>query len=171
MTDHLTKTLDDVSHWFLEEYVPQWVDSGASAESDPKDILNYWRTPFYAASVNMTRCLLSDGEVIGLLEANQRPLKAGGYSHTKILDLKIAVHNAYAVGIDVIWSRRRADEVELERRAVHFTIHRGQEGWRIVALASVLTQENSLARIWLEAAPATRFDIEGTHPRRSGALS
>lgn len=48
----------------------------------------------------------------------------------------------------MIWSRRRADESEIERRAVHFGIHRTDKGWRVVSVASALTDRTSLADIW-----------------------
>jgi hypothetical protein len=48
----------------------------------------------------------------------------------------------------VIWSRRRADESEIERRAVHFDVHRTEKGWRVVTVASTLTDRTSLGDIW-----------------------
>jgi hypothetical protein len=138
----------EMNHWFFGIYLPTWIEMGANARVSTDDILNYWGTPLHAASVNMTKCLMSGEEVIGLLRANQDPLQAQHYSHTVVLDRRVLGYNQNAGSIDVIWSRRRADESEIERRAVHFEIHRTAQGWRVVAIASQLTGCESLDEIW-----------------------
>jgi uncharacterized NTF2-like protein DUF6841 len=138
----------EMEHWFFDTYVPAWVDHGASGSGQDEMILQYWGFPLHAASVNMTRCLMTGDEVIGLLRANQKPLQAENYTHTAVLDRRVVGFNENAGAIDVIWSRRRADESEIERRAVHFEIHRTAAGWRVVAIASALTDRSSLAEVW-----------------------
>nr|WP_297383370.1 hypothetical protein [uncultured Roseateles sp.] len=140
--------VDEMAHWFFGIYLPAWVDLGVSGRGDDDVILEYWGFPLHAASVNMTRCLTTGEEVIELLRANQRPLQAERYTHTKVLDRQVVGFNENAGAIDVIWSRRRTDESEIERRAVHFEIHRTSSGWRVVAIASALTDRASLAQVW-----------------------
>lgn len=137
----------EIAHWFFGVYLPTWVNLGAKG-GDEDVILEFWGFPLHAASVNMTRCLMTGGDVIGLLRANQVPLQASNYTHTRVLDRRVVGFNENAGAIDVIWSRRRADESEIERRAVHFEIHRTSAGWRVVAIASTLTDQTSLAEIW-----------------------
>lgn len=138
----------EMNHWFFGIYLPTWIEMGANAQASSDDILNYWGAPLHAASVNMTQCLMTGDEVIGLLRANQLPLQAQQYTHTVVLDRRVTGYNLNAGSIDVIWSRRRGDESEIERRAVHFEIHRTEPGWRVVAIASQLTQLESLDEIW-----------------------
>jgi hypothetical protein len=138
----------EMAHWFFDIYMPTWVGLGARGPGSDEVILDYWGFPLHAASVNVTRCLTTGDEVIGLLRANQEPLQAESYTHTVVLDRRVMGFNHNAGAIDVIWSRRRADESEIERRAVHFEIHRTPAGWRVVAIASVHTDEASLDRIW-----------------------
>lgn len=138
----------EMEHWFFGVYLPAWVDLGASGSGQDQVILEYWGFPLHAASVNMTRCLMTGDDVIGLLRANQKPLRAENYTHTTVLDRQVVGFNENAGAIDVIWSRRRADESEIERRAVHFEIHRTAAGWRVVAIASALTDRSSLAEVW-----------------------
>lgn len=140
--------VQELNHWFFELYLPSWIAMGANAQASADGILDYWGTPLHAASVNMTRCLMSGKEVIGLLRANQDPLQAQQYTHTVVLDRRVLGYNQNAGSIDVIWSRRRADESEIERRAVHFEIHRTAQGWRVVAIASQITGCESLDEIW-----------------------
>jgi hypothetical protein len=140
--------VNEMNHWFFDIYLPTWVAMGANAQASADDILNYWGAPLHAASVNMTKCLMTGDEVIGLLRANQDPLQAERYTHTVVLDRRVLGYNTNAGSIDVIWSRRRADESEIERRAVHFEIHRTAQGWRVVAIASQLTERESLDEIW-----------------------
>ncbi|WP_231952229.1 hypothetical protein [Achromobacter sp. MFA1 R4] len=134
--------------WFFDTYLPMWIKLGADSGSGVQEILNFWGAPLHAASVNMTRCLMTGEDVIALLRANQIPLQAESYTHTVVLDRHVKGYNQNAGSIDVIWSRRRADETEIERRAVHFEIHRTSGGWRVVAIASVLSDRNSLNEIW-----------------------
>ncbi|MGO4331705.1 hypothetical protein AB4Z48_24290 [Cupriavidus sp. 2TAF22] len=138
----------EISEWFFDIYLPAWIGMGANPSDSVDGILDYWGYPLHAASVNMTTCLMTGDDVIRLLRANQDPLQAQHYTHTTILDRKVVGYNSNAGSIDVIWSRRRADESEIERRAVHFEIHRTAQGWRILALASLLTDRDALDDIW-----------------------
>jgi len=138
----------EMNDWFFNIYLPTWVGLGASKTVGSEVILEYWGIPLHAASVNMTKCLMTGDEVIGLLHANQDPLQVQNYTHTEVLDRKVLGYNHNAGSIDVIWSRRRADESEIERRAVHFEIHRTGSGWRVVAVASLLTDRESFDEIW-----------------------
>lgn len=138
----------EMNSWFFDTYLPDWVRMGANTDQAPEAILEYWGAPLHAASVNMTRCLHTGDQVIGLLRANQAPLQAEQYTHTVVLDRTVKGYNHNAGSIDVIWSRRRADESEIERRAVHFDIHRTDKGWRVVTVASTLTDRTSLDDIW-----------------------
>jgi hypothetical protein len=140
-------TSAEIYHWFFDVYLPEWVRVGASADGDPRKILLFWGTPMHAASVNMTRWLITDEQVLDLLAANHKPLKASGYTHTNVLDREVVAYNTNAGSVDVIWSRCNGD-VELERRAVHFEIHRTDAGWRVVALASALTTRDKLIDVW-----------------------
>lgn len=138
----------EMNDWFFNVYLPSWVALGAGKSGEQDAILEYWGVPLHAASVNMTKCLMTGQEVINLLRANQDPLQAESYTHTVVLDRKVLGYNPNAGSIDVIWSRRRADESEIERRAVHFEVHRTEQGWRVVTLASILTDRESLDEIW-----------------------
>lgn len=138
----------EINDWFFNIYLKDWVAMGADQSEDKSGILEYWGVPLHAASVNMTKCLKSEAEVVELMCANQIPLQAENYTHTVILDRQVCGYNQNSGSIDVIWSRRRGDEKELERRAVHFDIHRTPLGWRVVAVASCLTDKTSLDAVW-----------------------
>ncbi|MFM0088808.1 hypothetical protein PQR46_17985 [Paraburkholderia sediminicola] len=98
----------------------------------------------------MNRWLMTDDQVLELLAANHKPLKAAGYTHTNVLDRKVVGYNVNAGSVDVIWSRCNKDNHELERRAVHFEIHRTDKGWRVISLASALTTHDRLANVWTD---------------------
>lgn len=128
MNTSAQSTSEEIRHWFFDEYLPAWVSVGASDDGDPCKVLSYWGAPMHAASVNMNRWLMTDDQVLELLAANHKPLKAAGYTHTNVLDRKVVGYNVNAGSVDVIWSRCNKDNHELERRAVHFEIHRTDKG-------------------------------------------
>src|SRR5215469_7352704 len=137
----------EVGHWFFAEYLSTWAAAGAGA-SGPGEVLAYWGVPMHAASTHLNQWLMTPEAVLGLLEANHAPLRAAGYTHTEVIDRSLTVYNENAAVIDVIWSRRRADDTEIQRLASHFEVHRTADGWRVIALASAPTSSSSLADVW-----------------------
>jgi len=148
--------VDEIDQWFFNGYLPKWVEIGATGQADPEDIFNYWGVPMHAASVHMKGWLLTPDAVLGLLEANHAPLRAAGYTNTQVLDRAITAYNDNAAVVDVIWSRCRGDATEIERVAVHFEIHRTDDGWRVIGIASTGTTENSLANVWWQSDKSER---------------
>jgi hypothetical protein len=143
----LAEVHGEVERWFFEDYLTRWVQA-AAADLDPRGVLSYWGVPMHAASVYGARWLTSDDDVLRLLEANHKPLRAAGYSNTQVLDRHVTVYNPAAAGVDVIWSRRREDQSEIERLAVHFEIRRTASSWIVIALASSRTTSERLADAW-----------------------
>ena len=112
----------EMERWFVEEYVPTWVEAGTAAYADLRSILDYWGVPLHVSNPNGNDWLTNSDEVVEMLEAIQKPLKARGYSHTVIIDRRSTYYNERAISVDVIWSRRGENEREIrERRAVHFS--------------------------------------------------
>jgi hypothetical protein len=58
------------------------------------------------------------------------------------------IYSPIGAAVDVIWSRRRADESEIQRWASHFELVRSAKGWRVVGVQSVAAHSNSLEEIW-----------------------
>jgi hypothetical protein len=141
-------TVREINEWFFGGYLPKWVSIGGSGQAEPSDILEFWGVPMHASSVYLTKWLRTPEAVLGLLAANQVPLKASGYTHTNVVDQRIIVYNNDAASVDVIWSRCRADDAEIQRLATHFEVRRTADGWRVISLASKLTAESSLDRAW-----------------------
>jgi hypothetical protein len=48
----------------------------------------------------------------------------------------------------VIWSRRRVDNTEIERLAVHFEVIRTESGWRVAGIQHRPTRADLLSRAW-----------------------
>lgn len=141
-------TVEEIADWFFADYVQKWVAIGGGEGRDPKEILAYWGVPMHAASIYENAWLTSDEAVLDLLEANQAPLRRAGYATTVVLDRKVTAYSTAAGSVDAIWSRRRADDTEILRLAVHFEVRRGDAGWRVISLASVRTGEDALDRVW-----------------------
>jgi hypothetical protein len=61
------------------------------------------------------------------------------------------VYHRDGAAVEVIWSRRRADDSEIERLAAHFELARGPEGWRIVGIQAIPTASDTLNSAWQQA--------------------
>ena len=79
---------------------------------------------------------------------NRAPLKAAGYTHTVVPDSRVFVYNIVGAAVEVIWSRRRADDSEIQRWAVHFEVAKSDQGWRVVGIQSTATDTDTLSEIW-----------------------
>lgn len=121
MSDRLADIRAEVVAWFFQDYLPRWVAAGSGASGEgPEFILNYWGTPMHVTALEQSYWFLEDAGVLQFLDMNHTPLKEAGYSHTVVLDKRVFVYNSVGAAIEVIWSRRRADESEIQRWAVHF---------------------------------------------------
>lgn len=142
------QTRDDVTRWFFKEYLGTWITAGATGAS-PTFITDYWSAPLWVSVPGMTPgALPDDAAVVGFLDGMQTRLRAAGYTHTVVPDRRVTAFNDRSATIEVIWSRRRADESEVERLAVHFAVVRRDEGWRIVAIFGQPTTVDRLDEAW-----------------------
>ena len=147
--DGLVAIRDEVAAWFFDDYLARWVasSSGASGEG-PEFILEYWSVPMSLTTLGEAFWLLDAEVVLSFLARNQNLLRAEGYTHTVVPYRRVTVYSPIGAAVDVIWSRRRADESEIHRWASHFELVRGGEGWRVVGVQSIAPHGNSLAEIW-----------------------
>ena len=89
--------------------------------------------------------------VTGLLNSTHTRLRANGYAYTKVVDRAVRVYHRNGAAIEVIWSRRRADDTEIERLAVHFEVIRTESGWRVAGIQLRPTDADALSRAWAES--------------------
>lgn len=150
MSDNPTEvTRAEVTEWFFQDYLQRWVAVAAGTSGEgPEFILDYWDTPLHVTALGQSFWCLDDAGVLAFLEMNQAPLREAGYSHTAVPDRRVFVYNAVGAAIEVIWSRRRADESEIERWAVQFSVAKSEKGWRVVGIHSAATDKDRLADIW-----------------------
>ena len=151
----LEATRREVHHWFFEDYLPRWVaaSSGKSGEG-PEFILEYWGTPMYVTGLGTMFWCLSDTDILAFLDANQTSLRAAGYTHTVVPDSQINVYNTVGAAVEVIWSRRAADETEIQRWVNHFEVAKTERGWRVVGVQAAHTTSATLAESWSHGADA-----------------
>lgn len=150
----LEATRAEVTAWFFEDYLPRWVaaSSGQSGEG-PEFILGYWGTPLHVSAVGTSFWCLTDQDVLAFLEANQSSLRGTGYDHTSVPDRRVHIYNTVGAAVEVIWSRRTADETELQRWAVHFEVAKTEDGWRVVGVQSAHTTAVTLDESFLADEP------------------
>jgi hypothetical protein len=110
----------EINQWFFEHYLLTWQSIGNSESRNPKEILHYWNVPMHAAPRNMNKWLLTEKAVLGRLGADHKPLRSAGYTHTNVVDRRTVVYHNNAASVDVMWSRFRHDNTEIERIAAHF---------------------------------------------------
>jgi hypothetical protein len=140
---------DELTRWFFDGYLPLWIGVGSGAIArGPEFILDYWGVPLHHCTPNGSEWLLDGASVVGLLARTHSRLRAQGYSYTAVPDRKATVYHRAGAAIDVIWSRCRADDSEIERVAVHFEVARGSAGWRVVGIQTAPTTATSLNAAW-----------------------
>jgi hypothetical protein len=140
---------DQVTRWFFDDYLPVLVGVGSGAIAQgPEFILDYWGVPLHYCTPDGGKWLLDAAGVVGLLERSYSRLRAQGYSYTAVPDRNVTVYHDAGAAIEVIWSRCRADDSEIERVAVHFEVARGSAGWRAVGIQTLQTTANSLNAAW-----------------------
>jgi hypothetical protein len=64
----------------------------------------------------------------------------------------VTVYHDAGAAIEVIWSRCRDDDSEIEWLAVHFEVTRGSAGWRLVGIQVAPTRADALSAAWGGAA-------------------
>ncbi|MEV7661940.1 hypothetical protein [Paenarthrobacter sp. NPDC089316] len=144
----LDDTYTEITQWFFEDYLPRWV-TVAEVRDDPSFILDYWGAPLWVGTEAGPVELAATGEeVIEWLKVTFARLQAAGYTHTAVPDRRVVVFNPHSAAVDVIWSRRRADESEIERLAVHFVIARRDDGLRVVSIEATNTDATTLDKVW-----------------------
>lgn len=139
----------EVSDWFFEDYVPTWVGVGSGSSSESAEfILRYWGVPMFVCAPALNTWLLDSQSVLQFLEMNHAPLREAGYSHTVIPDRKVTVYHDEGAAIEVIWSRRAADETEIQRWAVHFELRKSDGIWKVAGVQGTETSSSSLDEVW-----------------------
>jgi hypothetical protein len=142
------RAFDEVEAWFFENYLERWVKAGA-AGSSPTFIADYWGVPLWVGvEGHAPAVLLTTEAVIDFLDAMQTRLRASGYTHTVVPDRRVTLFHDRGASIEVIWSRRRADESEIERLAVNFNCVKGEDGWRAIAIQGRSIDTVSLNESW-----------------------
>lgn len=145
--DRPPTTRAEVTAWFFEDYLPRWVAAAQGAEG-PEFIHQYWGTPMHVTGLEQSFWCLDDEAVLGFLELNYAPLRESGYSHTVVPDRRVFVYSSVGAAIEVIWSRRSADDVEIQRWATHFEVAKSEDGWRVVGIQATATDKDDLDEVW-----------------------
>ncbi|MFE2541688.1 hypothetical protein OG937_45580 [Streptomyces sp. NBC_00510] len=158
--DNVAHAAEEARDWFFNQYLPAWTAVAADPSADPRVVLNFWVPPLSVSrdDPDPARALYDwcpdPDSVLVYLAAQQEPLRAAGYTHTDVPDSRVTAYSSHSAGIDVIWSRRRADNTEIERLAVHFEVRRHDSGtWRIIAIASHPTDVDRIADTFVTVTP------------------
>ena len=153
-----TSVCDDVTSWFFDDYLPTWVAVAAGAIArGPEFILDYWAAPLHFSTDEGGQWLHDAPAVVRFLEETQSRLRADGYARTNVPDHRVSVYHDNGAAIEVIWSRCRADNTEIERLAAHFELSRNEEGWRIVGIQISSTTADTLSEAWPSASTRGRL--------------
>ena len=54
----------EMERWFVQEYIPTWVEAGTAASADLRSILDYWGVPLHVSNPNGNQWLTTPGEVV-----------------------------------------------------------------------------------------------------------
>lgn len=144
---------------FYTAYVQDYVAAMTGKQGgDEFFYRKYYSIPIYigeadpvdsgGSGIGRSRWLLTDSEMREFLSSNEQDLAARGYHHAKILDRAVRVLNSTRVNLEIIVSRLREDEVEIERWAVGYGIAKLADGWRIIDLYTAVTTAETVAEAW-----------------------
>tara|TARA_Y100000780_G_scaffold173356_1_gene158473 strand:+ start:79 stop:609 length:531 start_codon:yes stop_codon:yes gene_type:complete len=125
---------EEIRHWFFGVYFNHWVEVGnGERDEGPEFVLQYWGTPMYVTGDDpeLALWLKTDEEVVKFLSIQHQVLQESGYSHTHVPDQKVRAYNNLGGAIEVIWSRRGADETEIQRYVVHFEVAKLSGTWKV----------------------------------------
>ncbi|MFI8180462.1 hypothetical protein OG539_21240 [Actinacidiphila glaucinigra] len=158
--DNMARAAEEARDWFFDQYLPAWTAAAADPSADPRFVLNYWVPPLSVSADDPDPARAVHGwctdpdSVLDYLAAQQEPLKAAGYTHTDVPDSRVTAYSSHSAGIEVIWSRRSADNTEIERLGVHFEVRRDDSGtWRIIAIAAHPTDADRVADAFVTVTP------------------
>lgn len=125
----------EISSWFFDVYIPTWVAVGnGELDRGPEFVLDFWSTPMFVTGDEpyMALWLTEDSHVVEFLAMQHRFLKAKGFTHTHVPDSKVRAYNGLGGAVEVIWSRRAADNSEIQRYVVHFEVAKMNGTWKII---------------------------------------
>ena len=152
MTTQQAAVQQELQNWFFDTYIPHWVSVGSgSSDEGPEFILKYWCTPMFACAPPMiNRWLLTEEKVMEFLKFNHKPLQSSDFHHTNVPDRRIKVFNQDSASIEVIWSRCREDDSEIERLACNFMVVRIDGHWKVMGVTARDTTKNTMDEAWAE---------------------
>ena len=137
----------EVTRWFFFDDLPVGVGNGPS-NTGAEFILEFWGVPLYDYDPEGGLWALNGDAVTGLLEVTHTRLKANGHAYTEVIDRSVRAYHDNGAAIEVIWSRRRADDTEIERLAAHFEVIRTKNGWRVAGIQHRPTHADTLSEAW-----------------------
>ncbi|MEU1807294.1 hypothetical protein [Streptomyces sp. NPDC019937] len=118
-----------------------------------REHLDYWGVPMHRSYGGSNEWPLQSGGVVGIVVSMHGPLRGSGYDRTSIIDPAVNVYSEDAAGVDVIWSRRGADETEIERIAAHFEVRLEDKGWRVISATGTPTTADTIGGSWVRSSP------------------
>ncbi|GAA1908383.1 hypothetical protein [Streptantibioticus ferralitis] len=138
----------EITNWFFEDYLQPWM-TAVETSSDPSFIADFWGAPLWIGLEDGPAAVFnSPEEITGWFKDSFDRLQSADYTHTAVLDRRVMIFHRHGGAIDVIWSRRRGDDSEIERLAVHFIIARRTDGLRIVSIEGTNTDADTLDEVW-----------------------
>lgn len=71
-----------------------------------------------------------------------------GFAEATLLDQRITVYHGAGAAVDVIVSRIKDGGAEIARKALHYELRKGGDGWRIFSVQTGPTSADSLTQAW-----------------------
>ena len=155
----MANVVDEVGKWFFEEYFASYVRSlRGEHEAGPEFLLDYWSVPVRLSAPGFAAWLLADEDVVGFHRDFDRVQAQGqGFADTVVRDRKVVGYHADAAGVDLLFSRLRADGSEIGRFAAHYEVGRDARGWRVFSVQTAPTAAESLADAWERSSTSCQF--------------
>jgi len=123
----------DVSRWF-GEYLDAFAACGRG-ERDTTSLLAYYGVPLLLTTDDGLLVLISDDQVVAVVQRQVDGMRAADYDCSEILDFEVTVLNATSALYRGAFSRQRSDGSEISRLTATYLVTHGPVGRRISALA------------------------------------
>ena len=106
----------------------------AFSDADLERWLSFFHSPYLIMAPEGVIAPRSENEALAILRPQMEKLRSRGYARSELRKASVKVLSTSTALAAVEWTRRKANEEELERVGATYAFYKGEKGWKIVML-------------------------------------